>query len=325
MDDKLIPLVEENKNLKIKVEKLEKAIEFLKKVEKKNNIIIFGLEEKKTSTFQLLQGFKEHLKQDLNITIEHYEINKIYRLGTKNREIRTNVFDMIRGRAELASNQPKKPRPRHDLFNTKLGKHQVEQITIALIDKFTDYESNTKEFGTRGRYNWIENTIKTQIQLIANTKTEPKKWLTTNATKLLEARNHLDSTKDTQDRRKNLTEISKQIIDSIRKDRKQNRMETIETFISKTGGIKKAYRELRNSKDWIVKMKNDSGKWNNRRTGILDIATSYYKRLYESNTTEDEIDLADTSNIPNILQAEVEKAIDTQKVVVVSTCPYRYV
>ncbi|CAG4991295.1 unnamed protein product [Parnassius apollo] len=65
-------------------------------------------------------------------------------------------------------------------------------------------------------------------------------------------------------------------------------METIKTFISKTGGIKKAYRELRNSKDWIVKMKNDSGKWNHRRTGILDIATSYYKRLYESNTTEDE-------------------------------------
>ncbi|CAG4960388.1 unnamed protein product [Parnassius apollo] len=61
--------------------------------------------------------------------------------------------------SKLASNQPKKPRPRHDLFNTKLGKHQLEQITIALIDKFTDYESNTKEFVTRGRYNWIDNTI----------------------------------------------------------------------------------------------------------------------------------------------------------------------
>ncbi|CAG5046281.1 unnamed protein product [Parnassius apollo] len=228
-------------------------------------------------------------------------------------EVRLHSSQHI-NRAELASNQPKKPRPRHDLFNTKLGKHQLEQITIALIDKFTDYESNTKEFGTLGRYNWIENTIKTQIQLITNTKAEPKKWLTTNTKKLLEARNHLISTKDTHDRRKKLTEISKQIKDSIRKDRKLNRMETIKTFISKTGGIKKAYRELRNSKNWIVKMKNDSGKWNHRRTGILDIATSYYKRLYESNTTEDEIDLVDTSNIPNILQAEVEKAIDTQKI-----------
>ncbi|CAH0717940.1 unnamed protein product, partial [Brenthis ino] len=216
-------------------------------------------------------------------------------------------------RAELISNQPKKPRPRHDLGNVKLGKHQLEQIIIALKDKFTDYESNTKELGTQERYNWIENTIKTQIQLIANNKTEPKKWLTTNTTKLLEARNHLINTKDIQDRRKHLTEISKQITDSIRKDRKQNRMEIIEKIISETGGVKKAYRELRNSKDWIVKMKNHRGKWNHRRIEIIDIATSYYKRLYESNTTEDEIDLADTSNIPTILQAEVEKAIDTQK------------
>lgn len=216
-------------------------------------------------------------------------------------------------RAELVSNQPKKPRPRHDSGKIKLGKHQLEQITITLSNKFTDYKSNTKELGTQERYNWIENTIKTQIQLITSIKNEPKKWLTTNTTKLLELRNHLISTKDTQKRRKHLTEISKQIKESIRKDRKQNRMETIEKFISKTGGIKKAYRELRNSKDWIVKMKNDSGKWKHRRTDIMDIATSYYKRLYENDTTEDEIDLAGFSNIPNILQAEVEKAIDTQK------------
>ncbi|CAH0716339.1 unnamed protein product, partial [Brenthis ino] len=88
IDDKLIPLVEENKTLKIKVEKLEKEIDFMKRAEKKNNIIVFGLEEKETSTFELLKEFKEHLKQDLNITIEDYEINKIHRLGTKNREIK---------------------------------------------------------------------------------------------------------------------------------------------------------------------------------------------------------------------------------------------
>ncbi|XP_022819894.1 uncharacterized protein LOC111353298 [Spodoptera litura] len=93
IDDKLIPLVEENKNLKIRVEKLEKEIEVMKRVEKKNNIIkennivVFGLEEKETSTLELLQEFKKHLNQDLNIKIENYEINKIHRLGAKNREI----------------------------------------------------------------------------------------------------------------------------------------------------------------------------------------------------------------------------------------------
>lgn len=36
------------------------------------------------------------------------------------------------------------------------------------------------------------------------------------------------------------------------------------------------------------------------------------KKLYKSDTKEDRIDLADNSSIPNILRAEVEKAIDTQ-------------
>ncbi|GBP78595.1 hypothetical protein EVAR_57163_1 [Eumeta japonica] len=50
MDEKLIPIVEENKNLKTKIEKLEKEIEYYKKVERNNNIIIFGLEEKEKSS-----------------------------------------------------------------------------------------------------------------------------------------------------------------------------------------------------------------------------------------------------------------------------------
>ncbi|XP_059056185.1 uncharacterized protein LOC131850045 [Achroia grisella] len=86
IEEKLIPLVEENKNLKIKVEKLEKEIESLKRGEKNNNIIVFGVEEKESSTSELLQEIKKNLKHDLNISIEDYEINKIYRLGTKIRE-----------------------------------------------------------------------------------------------------------------------------------------------------------------------------------------------------------------------------------------------
>ncbi|VVC89088.1 unnamed protein product [Leptidea sinapis] len=39
MDEKLIPIIEENKNLKTKVEKLEKEIDYLKRAEKNNNII----------------------------------------------------------------------------------------------------------------------------------------------------------------------------------------------------------------------------------------------------------------------------------------------
>ncbi|GBP94067.1 LINE-1 reverse transcriptase homolog [Eumeta japonica] len=44
------------------------------------------------------------------------------------------------------------------------------------------------------------------------------------------------------------------------------------------------------------------------------VATSYYKKLYENKKTKEEIDLANTISIPSILEAEVEKAIDTQSI-----------
>ncbi|GBP47009.1 Putative uncharacterized transposon-derived protein F52C9.6 [Eumeta japonica] len=102
--------------------------------------------------------------------------------------------------------------------------------------------------------------------------------------------------------------------DAPRNDKKKNRMETMEKYISKTGGIKKAYRELKNSMNWIVKIKSDRGKWNHRRTEILGTATSYYKKLYGNNKTEEEIDLANIISIPNILEAEVKKAIAIQSI-----------
>ncbi|GBP59219.1 Putative uncharacterized transposon-derived protein F52C9.6 [Eumeta japonica] len=83
---------------------------------------------------------------------------------------------------------------------------------------------------------------------------------------------------------------------------------------SKTGRIKKAYRELKNSMNWIVKIKTDRGKWNHRRTHILETATSYCKKLYGNNKTEEEIDLASTISMLSILEAFVEKAIDIQSI-----------
>ncbi|XP_041972906.1 uncharacterized protein LOC121728732 [Aricia agestis] len=83
MDEKLINIVEENKNLKKKVENLEREIEYFKRLERYNNIIIFGLEEKEKSSHDLTLNLKEIIKQDLNINVEEHEVNKIHRLGKK--------------------------------------------------------------------------------------------------------------------------------------------------------------------------------------------------------------------------------------------------
>lgn len=164
------------------------------------------------------------------------------------------------------------------------------------------------------KYNWIENGIKIQIKSATNTKKEAKKNLSTNTVNLLEERYHLINARYAPDRRKKLTKISKEIKSSIRKDRKQNRRETIEKHIIKTGGIKKAYRELQNSKNLIVKMKDDKEIWNRRRTDMLSIATTYYKKLYTHNTdTDEEVDLEEISDVPKIITSEVKKAIETQK------------
>lgn len=46
MDEKLQPLIKDNESLKNKIEILEKKIEYLEKEKKKNNILLFGLDEK---------------------------------------------------------------------------------------------------------------------------------------------------------------------------------------------------------------------------------------------------------------------------------------
>lgn len=84
IDRKLTPIIEENEKQKQKISNLEKEIEYLKRENRNNNIIIFGLEENEKSTCELFQNVKENFVRDLNITIEENGINKLYRLGKKN-------------------------------------------------------------------------------------------------------------------------------------------------------------------------------------------------------------------------------------------------
>ncbi|XP_022116679.2 uncharacterized protein LOC110994384 [Pieris rapae] len=86
IDDKLIPIIEENNNLKTKVEKLEKEIDYLKRSEKNNNIIIFGLDENEKSSYELILKLKDTFNQDLNIKTEEYDFNKTFRLGKIKKE-----------------------------------------------------------------------------------------------------------------------------------------------------------------------------------------------------------------------------------------------
>lgn len=84
MNEKLEPLIEDNKIMKNKIEMLEKKIDYLEKEKKKNNILLFGLEEKESSSLELLQEIKKKIKSDLNITLDANDVSKVYRIGLRN-------------------------------------------------------------------------------------------------------------------------------------------------------------------------------------------------------------------------------------------------
>ncbi|XP_022823317.1 uncharacterized protein LOC111354205 [Spodoptera litura] len=86
MDDKLMPILEENKFLKQKIETQEKEIEYLKREKRNNNIIIFGVDEKEGTAMELINSIKNILKRDVNIDMDENAINKIYRLGKITKE-----------------------------------------------------------------------------------------------------------------------------------------------------------------------------------------------------------------------------------------------
>lgn len=85
IDEKLKPVLEENKKLIFKVENLEKKIEFLERDKKGNNIIIYGLKEGEKSTRELIENAKNKFQKELNLVLEDYDINKIYRIGKPNK------------------------------------------------------------------------------------------------------------------------------------------------------------------------------------------------------------------------------------------------
>lgn len=83
MNEKLEPLIEENKIMKNKIEILEKKIDYLEREKKKNNILCFGLEEKENSAWDLLQEIQVIFKNDLKVTLDINDVSKIYRIGPK--------------------------------------------------------------------------------------------------------------------------------------------------------------------------------------------------------------------------------------------------
>ena len=112
-----------------------------------------------------------------------------------------------------------------------------------------------------------------------------------------------------------ISEINKRINECIRNDNKVKRINVIIQHIEKTGGIKKALKELACKKEWMPNLQSKQGLRTTKRKQILNIATEFYKNVYNSNksiTINEDVDTLDSDSdetIPAILVSETEKAI----------------
>lgn len=78
--------MEENKNLKSEVKLLQGKIKYMDSEKRRNNLLIFGAKEKQHEN--LINEVKTIVETHTEAKIEHYEINKAYRLGVKGEKTR---------------------------------------------------------------------------------------------------------------------------------------------------------------------------------------------------------------------------------------------
>ncbi|XP_037876062.1 LINE-1 retrotransposable element ORF2 protein isoform X1 [Bombyx mori] len=217
-------------------------------------------------------------------------------------------------RATLRSSHTKKSRR----LQTGLTPYVDIKNNLEIMNNLKEFleRREQKEYNKaiEATYCYFVNTLKTVARKVS---TNNKSILSTETIILLKERKLLLQGNKDKETRKEIAEISKNINKNIRKDRKQKRANTFQYHIKKTGGVKKAFKELESKKNWMPNIKDRQGRSTTKRSEILNIATQYYKELYTSKnnkpattTTED---MQDTEPIPPILKEETERAITTQK------------
>lgn len=83
MDEKLLPVTQELRELRSDNIKLKERVAFLERKDRENNLLLFGLQETEQSQSELMKMTIEKIQTDLNITMHTTDINKIYRIGRK--------------------------------------------------------------------------------------------------------------------------------------------------------------------------------------------------------------------------------------------------
>lgn len=163
VDEKMQPIIEENKYLKSEVEILSKKIKYLEDGNRKNNIILHGVKETEDNYEGLYEIIKDKL-QLMNVQIEKSEINKYHRLGKKQdaNKIRPILisFTSHNRKAEIMRNKIKMPP------NTYL----TEDFSKETLEMRRNLQQQLKQEREKGNDAFIRNN-----KIITREKSESEK------------------------------------------------------------------------------------------------------------------------------------------------------
>ncbi|XP_047540926.1 uncharacterized protein LOC125073888 [Vanessa atalanta] len=149
MDDKIKPVMEENQNLKSEINILNKKINTLENVIKKNNIVIHGFEENETSYNQLFKNIT-YLLQQLDVNIDDNDISKLYRIGKLTSEKTRPIIITLatyNKKMEILKNKNKMPQP----------SYITEDFTKETLQKRKELQNELRLQRERGNYVYIKN------------------------------------------------------------------------------------------------------------------------------------------------------------------------
>uniref|UniRef100_A0A2A4JJB3 Endonuclease-reverse transcriptase n=1 Tax=Heliothis virescens TaxID=7102 RepID=A0A2A4JJB3_HELVI len=137
MDEKLKPVLEANQILKTKVEELEKRVELLEREKRSNNIIVHGLAETEHTTLDLTEYIGKYFLNEIGVTLEKYEINKIYRIGQINKEkTRPILLSLVSGMKKIEIMRNKKKLK--DIYITEDYSKETLEIRKSLQPKLME-------------------------------------------------------------------------------------------------------------------------------------------------------------------------------------------
>ncbi|XP_045454944.1 uncharacterized protein LOC123664445 [Melitaea cinxia] len=173
---------------------------------------------------------------------------------------------------------------------------QISTYLTSLHDNLYKLAKDETQLTVQEYHDQIINIIQTSLKK-ANCDSEKPSIMTNRTRQLISRRHELHNKKPkTRSMKNELKALYKIISKYIKYDYSSFRSRTIEKHLNSTGSLKRAYKELRTHKNWIEGLQNQD-KICNSRDAILNIATSFYKDLYNCPTNTQTNNLEKLTNM----------------------------